>query len=115
MHTDGHFCASSTIHCLLVLIFAATLLPTPASGQEHQQPPLDHRATRYLTHMPHRSGIVERTLTVEQQEVPISPATPVRPSLAFTRASMSSARRSLPPAPSRKPKSLYPFLRRIPM
>jgi len=74
---------SSTIPCLLALIFAAILLPTPGSSQEHQEPPLDRRAARYLTHMPHRSGIVERSLTVGQPEVPISPAARVRSAVAF--------------------------------
>jgi hypothetical protein len=80
MRTGGNFRAlgqSSTIPCLLVLIFAAMLLPTPLSSQENQQPPLDRRARRYLTHMPHRSGIVERTLPAGQPEVPISPVGPV--------------------------------------
>ena len=47
---------------LLVLIFAA-VLPTPVSSQERPQPQLDRRAGRYLTHMPHRSWIVERSQT----------------------------------------------------
>ena len=84
MCTAGHFRASrhsSATLCLLGLIFAATLLPPPLSAQ--QQPPLDRRAARYLTHMPHRSGIVQRPLTVAQPEGPISTAGPERSPLAF--------------------------------
>jgi hypothetical protein len=87
MRRNGRFRAldhsCSTTPCLLALIFAAMLWPTPGISQEHQQPPLDRRAARYLTHMPHRSRIVERSLTVGQPEVPTSPTAPVRSAVAF--------------------------------
>ena len=72
----------SALPGVLVLISATALLP-PLNAQESQQPPVDRRAARYLTHMPHRSGIIDRAPSkaeVSSSTAPLQSATAFNPS-----------------------------------
>jgi hypothetical protein len=68
------FSRSSAFAYLLVVISAATVLAPNLRAQESQQPQLDRRAARYLTHMPRLNAIVNRVPS--QPETSISTARP---------------------------------------
>jgi len=79
LHTPAQSFTGVTVFLLLVLVMPARL-----NSQQTKQVPLDRRATRYLTHMPHRDGIMNRSAIGPQPAAPGSSATPLlQPLVAF--------------------------------